>query len=124
MEDCRVPRQRPITGQAGLGPPAGAAAARLGSLFLAAGKIYFNNAHVEINEEKISEGSIKEFLQPYINFGGKINKERVYGYYINEVLKPGAKFDDFASTGEARFATLDVKLHMAVTAVIKEGSNC
>ena len=49
MEDCRVPRQRPITGQAGLGPPAGASAARLGSLFPAAGKIYFYSVHVEIH---------------------------------------------------------------------------
>ena len=35
---------------------------------------------------------------------------------------PGSKFNDVASPGEARYLTLDIKLLMAVTAVIKEGN--
>ena len=42
--------------------------------------------------------------------------------WINEAFRVGAKFDDVASSGEARFATLDIVLHMAVTAIIKGGN--
>ena len=41
--------------------------------------------------------------------------------WLNEVLKDGSKFEDFYSSGAARFATLDIKLHAALTAVVKEG---
>ena len=36
-------------------------------------------------------------------------------------MKEGSKFDDFADSGGARFATLDIKLHAALTQVIKDG---
>ena len=42
--------------------------------------------------------------------------------WINEVLKAGAKMEDFADSGEPRFATLDIKLYAAVLAVIRDGN--
>ena len=39
----------------------------------------------------------------------------------NKVMEDGAKFEDFADSGGARFAILDLKLHQCLTAVIKEG---
>ena len=52
--------------------------------------------------------------------GGRVDGKEVS--WINEILWAGSRFDDFASSGDARYATLDIKLHMAVTAVIKEGN--
>ena len=42
--------------------------------------------------------------------------------WINEVFKSGAKIEDFASSANASFATLDIKLYMAVLAVIRDGN--
>ena len=42
--------------------------------------------------------------------------------WLNAVLSAGSKFEDFATSGGARFATLDLKLHAAVTQCIKEGN--
>ena len=41
---------------------------------------------------------------------------------INEVFKTGAKVEDFANSGEPRFATLDIKLYAAVLSVIRDGN--
>ena len=41
--------------------------------------------------------------------------------WLDEILKVGAKFEDFHNSGGARFATLDIKLHCAMTQVIKDG---
>ena len=42
--------------------------------------------------------------------------------WLNMVLADGAKFDLFESSGEARFATLDIKLHSALMVCITEGN--
>ena len=42
--------------------------------------------------------------------------------WLNMVLADGAKIDLFELSGEARFATLDIKLHSALTVCIKEGN--
>ena len=42
--------------------------------------------------------------------------------WLNEVYTGGSQFEDFNSWGDARFATLDIKLHSAITAIIKEGN--
>ena len=42
--------------------------------------------------------------------------------WLNEVYQTGAKFEGLNSSGDARFATLDIKLHSARTAMIKEGN--
>ena len=47
---------------------------------------------------------------------------REVAWIINEVVRPGSRLEGFASSGDARFLTLDTKLHMAATAVIKEGN--
>jgi hypothetical protein len=52
--------------------------------------------------------------------GGRTDHKEIQ--WINEVLKTGAKVGDFASSGEPRFATLDIKLYAAVLAVIKDGN--
>ena len=41
---------------------------------------------------------------------------------LSEVYKSGAKFEEVNSSGDARFATLDIKLHGAMTAIISEGN--
>jgi hypothetical protein len=38
------------------------------------------------------------------------------------VFKTGAKVEDFANSGEPRFATLDIKLYAAVLSVIRDGN--
>ena len=43
--------------------------------------------------------------------------------WMNAVLASGSKFEDFAASGGVRFATLDLKLHAAVTQCIKEGKD-
>ena len=40
----------------------------------------------------------------------------------NEVMKDGAKFNDFADSGDPRFATLDLKLHCALTQCVRDGN--
>ena len=42
--------------------------------------------------------------------------------WLNEVFRTGAKFEDFCSSGDSNFATLYIKLRMAITAIIKEDS--
>ena len=40
----------------------------------------------------------------------------------NKIIQDGAKFDNFDSSGDPRFATLDLKLHCALTQCIREGN--
>ena len=40
----------------------------------------------------------------------------------NEIMKSGSKFEDFANSGDPRFATLDLKVHAALTQCIREGN--
>ena len=40
---------------------------------------------------------------------------------MGAVLANNSKFEDFANSGGARFATLDIKLHAAKTQVINDG---
>ena len=40
--------------------------------------------------------------------------------WLNEVFKTGAKFEDSTSSGDASFATLDIKLRLAIMAIVKE----
>ena len=40
----------------------------------------------------------------------------------SEILRDGSKFEDFHDSGGARYATLDLKLHKALTACIKQGN--
>jgi hypothetical protein len=42
--------------------------------------------------------------------------------WLNVVLDKGSTFESLSNSGEARFATLDLKLHNAVSACIKEGN--
>ena len=41
--------------------------------------------------------------------------------WMNAVMAVNSKFEDFADCGGARFATLDIKLHAALTQIIKDG---
>ena len=42
--------------------------------------------------------------------------------WLSEVFRTGANFEDFDAWGDARFATLNIKLRSAITAVIRAGS--
>ena len=47
-----------------------------------------------------------------------------YGHevkWLNDVLTIGAQFEDYTASGNARFATHDIKLHSTLTAIIQEG---
>ena len=40
----------------------------------------------------------------------------------NEILREGAKFEDFADSGGARYAILDLMLHASLTTIINDGN--
>ena len=51
--------------------------------------------------------------------GGRADGDEVRWW--NEILREDAKFEDFTDSGGARYATLDLKLHTALAAIIKAG---